>query len=65
MEIKCYVKAKKAGWANLTASFNKNLAGFVTFYFALCLTLAYSNTVRTYEMLITKELHIRNTFVSI
>ena len=40
--------------------FNKNLAGFVTFYFAL-FCLACSNIVRTYEMLLTYDLHIRNT----
>ena len=27
----------------------------------LSLPLAYSNTVRTYEMLLTYDLHIRNT----
>ena len=31
--------------------FNENLAGFVAFYFALCLISMYSNTVRTYETL--------------
>ena len=41
--------------------FDNNLAGFLTFYFALCLILAYLDTVRTYEMLLTYDLHIRNT----
>ena len=40
---------------------NKNLAGFVVFYFALCLILVYSNIVRTHERLLTCDLHIRNT----
>ena len=40
---------------------NKDLAGFVTFYFALCLILVYSNIVKTYEMLLTYNIHIRNT----
>ena len=35
---------------------DKNLAGFVTFYFALCLILVYSNIVRTYETLLTYDL---------
>ena len=35
---------------------SKNLAGFVTFYFALCIILVYSNIVRTYEMLLTYDL---------
>ena len=40
---------------------NKTLAGFVSFYFALCLILVYSNIVKTYEMLLNCELRIRNT----
>ena len=38
-----------------------NLADFVTFYFALCLILVYSNIVRTYETLLTYDLRMRNT----
>ena len=59
MEVKCYLKTKKLDEPILLLVFNKNLAGFVTFYFALCLILAYSNIVRTYEMLSTYDLHIR------
>ena len=41
---------------------NKNLAGFVTFYFVLCLILVYSNIVKTYETLLTYyDLCVRNT----
>ena len=41
---------------------DKNLAGFVTFYFALYLILVHSNIARTYETLWnTINLHIRNT----
>ena len=36
--------------------FDKNLANFVTFYFALCLLLVYSNIVRTYEMPVCRDL---------
>ena len=36
--------------------FDKNLACFVTFYFALCLILAYSNIAGTYEMLVCWKL---------
>ena len=61
MGVKCYLKAKKLVEPILLLAFNKNLAGFVTFYFALCLILVYSNIVRTYEMLLTYNLHIRNT----
>ena len=39
----------------------KMFTGFVTFSFFLCLTLVYSNIVRTYEMLLTYDLRIRNT----
>ena len=53
MEVKCYLKAKKLVEPILLLVFSKNLAGYVTFYFALCLILAYSNTVSTYEMLTT------------
>ena len=38
-----------------------NLAGLVTFYFALCLRLVHSNIVRTYERLLTYDHCIRNT----
>ena len=41
--------------------FDKNLADFVAFYFALCLISVYSNIVRTYETLLTYDLRIRNT----
>ena len=50
MEVKCYLKAKKLIEPILLFVFDKNLAGFVTFYFALCLTIPYSNIVRTHEM---------------
>ena len=40
---------------------NKNLAGFVTFYFASCPILVYSNNVKTYETLLTYNLRLRNT----
>ena len=58
--VKCYLKAK---WNKNTKKYfiNKNLAGFVTFYFALCLILMYINIVRTYETLLTQDLRIRNT----
>ena len=52
MEVKCYLKAKKADEPILLFVFYKNVAGFVTFYFALCLISANSNFVRTYEMLV-------------
>ena len=42
-------------------SLNKTLPGFVTFYFALCLRLVYSNIVRTHEAILTYDLYIRNT----
>ena len=61
MGVRCYLKAKKLVDPILLLVFNKNLAGFVTFYFALCVILAYSNIVRTYEMLLTYDLHIENT----
>ena len=38
----------------------KNLAGFVTFYFALCLILVYSNIIKIYERLLAYDLLIRN-----
>ena len=41
--------------------FNKNLAGFFTFYFVLCLILVYSNIVKTHEILLTYDLRVRNT----
>ena len=50
MEVNCYLMAKKVIELILLFVFDKNLAGFVTFYFVLRLILAYSNTVRTYEM---------------
>ena len=50
MEVKCYLKVKKMIEPILLLVFNKNLAGFVTFYF-----------VKTYEMLLTYDLRIRNT----
>ena len=60
MEIKCYLKAKKK--KNMKDHFiNNDLAGFITFYFALCLILVYSNVVKTYESLFTYDLRIRNT----
>ena len=59
MEVKCYLK--KLVEPILLLVFNNIFAGFVTFYFALCLILAYSNIVRTYEMLLTYDLHMRNT----
>ena len=40
---------------------DKKLAGFVTFCFALCLILVYSNIVRTYETLLTYNLRRKNT----
>ena len=61
MGVPNYLKAKKLIEPILLLVFNKNLAGFVTFYFALCSILAYSNNVRTYEMLLNYDLHIRNT----
>ena len=39
----------------------KTFTGFVTFSFALCLISVYSNIVRTYEILLTYDLRIRNT----
>ena len=46
MEVKCYLKAKRE--ENMKKHFiNKNLVGFVAFYFALCLILVYSNMVKT------------------
>ena len=45
----------------LLFALNENLAAFVTFHFALCLKLVYSNIVRTYETLLTYDLYIRNT----
>ena len=53
MEVKCYLKARRT--KNMKKHFVviKNSAGFVSFYFALCLILAYSNIVRRYEMLLT------------
>ena len=60
LSVKCYLKAKRK--KNLKKQFvNKNLAGFFTFYFALCFILVYSNIVKTYETLLTYDLHIRNT----
>ena len=38
-----------------------NLAGFVTFHFALYLILAYSVIVRTCETILTHDLRVRNT----
>ena len=38
-----------------------NLAGFVAFYFALCLILVYSNIVKRCETLLTYDLCIRHT----
>ena len=52
MEVKRYLKAKRLIEPILLFVFDKNLAGFVTFYFALCLILAYSNIVKTCEMLV-------------
>ena len=61
MEVKCYLKAK--GKNNMKKHFiNKNLAGFVTFYFALCYILVYSNIVKTYQSLLTYD--FRLTLVS-
>ena len=58
--LKCYLKAKRK--KNMKKRFiNNNLAGFVTFYFALCLRLVYSNIVKTYETLLTYDVRIRNT----
>ena len=55
LSVKCYLKAKKD--RNMKKHFiDKNLAGFVAFYFALCLILVYSNIVRTYETLLTYDL---------
>ena len=60
LSVKYYLKAKRK--INMKKHFiNKDLAGFVTFYFALCLILVYSNIVKTYEMLLTYNIHIRNT----
>ena len=60
VEVKCYLGAKRK--KNMKKHvINKNLAGFVTFHCALCLTLVYSNIVKTYETLLTYDLHIRNT----
>ena len=61
MEVMCYVNAKRN--KNMKKHFIeiKNLAGFVTFYFALCLILVYSNTVRAYETILTYDLLMRNT----
>ena len=60
MEVKCHLKAKRNKNTNkhfiepiLLFVFSKNVAGFVTFYFALYLKLVYSNIVRTYETLST------------
>ena len=60
LSVKCYLKAKRK--KNMKKYLiNKNLAGFVTFYFALCFISVYSNIVKTYETLLIYDLHIRNT----
>ena len=75
MEVKCYMKAKKEQKCSichhhvltklvepiLQFVLNKNVVGFVTFYFALCLRSVYSIIVRTDEMLLTYDLRIRNS----
>ena len=52
LSVTCYLKEEKYEKHFI----NKNLAGFVTCYFALCLTLVHLNTVKTY-----KRLRVRNT----
>ena len=64
LSVKCYLKAKRK--KNMKKHFknmkkHKNLAGFVTFYFALCLIFVCSNILKTYEMLSTHDLCMRNT----
>ena len=50
LSVKPYLKAKRN--KNMKKHFtDKNLAGFVTFYFALYLILVHSNITRTYETL--------------
>ena len=55
MDVKCYLKVKKL--IKPILMFLTNLAGFVTFYFALCPISAYSNIVRTYGMLVFWDLY--------
>ena len=57
MEVKCYLEAKKLIEPMILFVFVKNLAGFVTFYFALCLISAHSNYVRTYEVQVSWGLY--------
>ena len=60
LSVTCYLRAKRK--KNIKKHFiHKNLAGFVTFHFALCLTLASSNIVKTYESLLTYDLRIKGT----
>ena len=64
MEVECYLSSVIAGLKEekyQETLIYKNLAGFVTFYFALCLILVYSNIVKACEMLLTNNLRIRNT----
>ena len=64
MEVECYLSSVIAGLKEEKYEetlIYKNLADFVTFYFALCLILVYSKIVKACEMLLTNNLHIRNT----
>ena len=61
MDVKCYLMAKRE--KNMKNHvINRNLAGFITFYFSLCLILVYSNIVKTYETLLIYDLHLRKNY---
>ena len=61
MVVKYHLKVKRNKSIKKHFIEVKNLAGFITFYCALCPILVCSGIVRTYETLLTYDLGIRNT----